>query len=173
MSNLIKVSVALLAAIGAKTESDFSDALANKISGFQSTNESLKQKIDEQEKTIASLSEKLKSSEKTISALSDKIGSPEALTENKIREIAKAEGSRSAMEAVGSIGASAPVAAPSVSASSTPAISASEALDAAGKHEEAWAASKALQAEFPTAGSYAAWFKNQDKVRVIGGNRNK
>jgi hypothetical protein len=42
-----------------------------------------------------------------------------------------------------------------------------EALEAAGKYEEAYAKSRNIQAEFPSAANYAAFRKNQHRVRIV------
>ena len=166
MSNIIiKLSSEALAAVGAKTDADFSAAFAKTISDLNASAKT----IAELQSANKTLSDSLAASalqitalEKSVKDLTASVGN--VLTEARVREIAEAAGSKAAVGAVGAVGAGAPPAAPSNSAQ--PPAAAADNLIAAGKYAEAWAADKNLQAEFPTAESFAAFKKNEHKIRI-------
>lgn len=110
---------------------------------------------------IKELATKILAMEEQISSLSASMVTTVALAglETKVlaeaKTISMAEGSRAACAALAATGTN-PLRASVVEETNA---SAPDKLEAAGKFEEQWSADKNLQAEFPTAGSYAGYMR--------------
>lgn len=132
----------------AETTPDFS-ALEKRIADLEGGN----LKLQEQVKTFTTEAQvKTIAAETTTATLSSEGG----------KKIIEAEASRVVVAAMGGTGTT-PV---KPSPAAGPDTNTSEHLIAQGKFEEAFAADKSIQAEFPDAKCYAAFMKNRSKVNI-------
>jgi ABC-type transporter Mla subunit MlaD len=166
--SLIKISATLLAAVGAKTDAEFSDCLSNTLASIKSSHDKLDAAITDAASNLKTLAESNKTLSASLEDANKKIAELESkkiLSEEEIRKIASAEGSKTAMEAIGSVGAGSPPATPSAAAS-TSGKTAVDGLIAAKKYKDAFNASESIQQEFITAEGYEAFMKAQEKGMV-------
>lgn len=163
--SFLKITPELLAALGAKDESECAVKLIEVLG-------TIKGKADAGlTETVTALSGKFTTLEARVSAIPAPIG------EDRIKAIAVASvpadiktlainaGKEAAVSAIAGTGSGQPVKASPQGNDEGGKKSPADSLNASGKFEEAWAADENIKAEFPTATSYAAYMRNMDRVR--------
>lgn len=171
---LVNLSDSEVAAIGAKSSSEFPAAFATFVKDFNNFKAMAENSITE-----ARIIELIKAENKTQlteasvgKIVTDAIATamPTAMTAWAGSESGKlaigAEASKKAMEVMSATGTSPLKPSPAPAAGTDDVAS----LEAAGKYEEAYAKSEAIRAEFPTKENYAAFKKNEH--RYVQNRRN-
>ena len=168
-AQLLKISDAHLAAVGAKSQDEFIAKVVELASGAKSSADAATKAIEGIGSNIASaVAEGMKGVNASIGELTTTVaghtkslGNPEILTEAKIREIATTAGSSEAAKALGATGLT-PAAPPSAAAKAAgDANAAANDLLKAGKYAEAFAANRNWQAEFGDVKVFTAFMKAQ------------
>lgn len=165
--SFVKITPELLAAVGAKTEDEFSAKLVEKLLGIgaQAPDAALTLRVTACEGKVGTIESSVAALPKPMDKAAIEAIAVAAIPAD-IKALAKTEGSRAAVTALANTGSSQPAAANPQNAdeggNGTPVL----ALIEAGKFDEAYAADKKAQAEFGDAKVYAAYMKNRHNVRL-------
>lgn len=159
--SFIKITPELIAAVGATGEEDFNAKLIAKLGEIAPPKKDAA--LTELEGKVASLESTVAALPKPLDQAAIQAAAIAAVPADLVAK-AKAAGKEGAALALANTGSKQPANMSAADNDEGGKGSPGDALNAAGKFEEAWAADKSLQDEFVTAKSYAAFMRNRDRV---------